>query len=54
MAVDVAPGDCKSIVFMEGHHRRAVAGTTDDPCRTSFGDGVVRLAVRAEAPTRGA
>jgi aminoglycoside phosphotransferase (APT) family kinase protein len=44
----------KSIVFMEGNYRRAVAGTTDDPYLKSFGDGVVQLAARAEALTRGA
>jgi aminoglycoside phosphotransferase (APT) family kinase protein len=44
----------KSIVFMEGNYKRAVAGTTDDPYLKSFGDGVVQLAQRAEALTRGA
>ena len=44
----------KSIVFMEGNYKRAVAGTTDDPYLKSFGDGVVELAARAEALTRGA
>jgi aminoglycoside phosphotransferase (APT) family kinase protein len=44
----------KSIVFMEGNYKRAVAGTTDDPYLKSFGDGVVQLAARAEALTRGA
>ncbi|MEA2303545.1 MAG: hypothetical protein QOH43_825, partial [Solirubrobacteraceae bacterium] len=44
----------KSIVFMVGNYKRAVAGTTDDPYLKSFGDGVVQLAQRAEALTRGA
>jgi aminoglycoside phosphotransferase (APT) family kinase protein len=38
----------KSVVFMEGNYKRAVAGTTDDPYLKSFGDGVVQLAERAE------
>jgi aminoglycoside phosphotransferase (APT) family kinase protein len=37
----------KSVVFMEGNYKRAVAGTTDDPYLKSFGDGVVQLAERA-------
>jgi hypothetical protein len=41
-------------VFMEGNYKRAVAGTTDDPYLKSFGEGVVQLAARAEALTRGA
>lgn len=43
----------KSIVFMEGNYRRAVAGATDDPFLKRFGDGVVELAARAEELTRG-
>jgi len=43
----------KSVVFMEGNYRRAVSGTTDDPFLKAFGDGVVELADRAEALTRG-
>ena len=43
----------KSIVFMEGNYKRAVAGATDDPYLKDFGDGVVELAERAEALTRG-
>jgi aminoglycoside phosphotransferase (APT) family kinase protein len=39
----------KSIVFMEGNYKRAIAGTTDDPYLKGFGDGVVQLARRAEA-----
>jgi aminoglycoside phosphotransferase (APT) family kinase protein len=39
----------KSIVFMEGNYKRAVAGTTDDPYLKGFGEGVVELAQRAEA-----
>jgi aminoglycoside phosphotransferase (APT) family kinase protein len=38
----------KSIVFMEGNYKRAVAGTTDDPYLHSFGEGVLELARRAE------
>jgi aminoglycoside phosphotransferase (APT) family kinase protein len=43
----------KSIVFMEGNYKRAVAGATDDPYLKGFGEGVVELAKRAEAVTRG-
>jgi aminoglycoside phosphotransferase (APT) family kinase protein len=43
----------KSIVFMEGNYKRAVAGATDDPYLKGFGDGVVQLAQRAEALTHG-
>jgi aminoglycoside phosphotransferase (APT) family kinase protein len=38
----------KSIVFMEGNYKRAVAGTTDDPYLKSFGEGVLELARQAE------
>jgi aminoglycoside phosphotransferase (APT) family kinase protein len=38
----------KSVVFMEGNYKRAVAGATDDPYLKQFGDGVVELAVQAE------
>jgi aminoglycoside phosphotransferase (APT) family kinase protein len=38
----------KSVVFMEGNYKRAVAGTTDDPYLKAFGDGVVELASQAE------
>ena len=38
----------KSIVFMEGNYKRAVAGTTDDPYLKTFGEGVLELARRAE------
>ena len=34
----------KSIVFMEGNYKRAVAGTTDDPYLKQFGEGVLELA----------
>ena len=44
----------KSIVFMEGNYKRAVTGATDDPYLKGFGEGVVHLAERAEAVTRGA
>jgi aminoglycoside phosphotransferase (APT) family kinase protein len=43
----------KSIVFMEGNYKRAVAGATDDPYLKGFGEGVIQLAERAEAVTRG-
>jgi aminoglycoside phosphotransferase (APT) family kinase protein len=43
----------KSIVFMEGNFRRASSGMSDDPYLKAFGDGVVELAERAEALTRG-
>jgi aminoglycoside phosphotransferase (APT) family kinase protein len=39
----------KSVVFMEGNYRRAVAGTTDDPYLKTFGEGVLELASQAEA-----
>jgi aminoglycoside phosphotransferase (APT) family kinase protein len=38
----------KSVVFMEGNYKRAIAGTTDDPYLKQFGDGVVELAHQAE------
>ncbi|HTW41093.1 MAG TPA: phosphotransferase family protein [Solirubrobacteraceae bacterium] len=38
----------KSVVFMEGNYKRAVAGSTDDPYLHAFGDGVLELATRAE------
>jgi aminoglycoside phosphotransferase (APT) family kinase protein len=38
----------KSVVFMEGNYKRAVAGTTDDPYLKTFGDGVIELARQAE------
>ena len=38
----------KSVVFMEGNYKRAVAGATDDPYLKQFGDGVVELARQAE------
>jgi aminoglycoside phosphotransferase (APT) family kinase protein len=37
----------KSIVFMEGNYKRALAGSTDDPFLKSFGQGVDELARRA-------
>jgi aminoglycoside phosphotransferase (APT) family kinase protein len=43
----------KSIVFMEGNYKRAVAGSTDDPYLKGFADGVIQLARRAEALARG-
>jgi aminoglycoside phosphotransferase (APT) family kinase protein len=43
----------KSIVFMEGNYKRAVAGTTDDPYLKQFGDGVLELASRAEEAAYG-
>jgi aminoglycoside phosphotransferase (APT) family kinase protein len=44
----------KSVVFMEGNFKRAQAGATDDPYLKGFGEGVMQLAARAEALTRGA
>jgi aminoglycoside phosphotransferase (APT) family kinase protein len=38
----------KSVVFMEGNYKRAVAGTTDDPYLAAFGEGVFELVRRAE------
>jgi aminoglycoside phosphotransferase (APT) family kinase protein len=38
----------KSVVFMEGNYKRAVAGTTDDPYLKHFGEGVLQLAAQAE------
>jgi aminoglycoside phosphotransferase (APT) family kinase protein len=38
----------KSVVFMEGNYKRAIAGTTDDPYLKTFGDGVLELARQAE------
>jgi aminoglycoside phosphotransferase (APT) family kinase protein len=43
----------KAAVFMEGNYRRAISGSTDDPWLKGFGDGVVALAERARALTRG-
>jgi aminoglycoside phosphotransferase (APT) family kinase protein len=44
----------KSVVFMEGNYKRAIAGTTDDPYLKQFGDGVLELASQAEAVSHGA
>ena len=44
----------KSVVFMEGNYKRAIAGTTDDPYLAQFGDGVLELADRAEEVALGA
>jgi aminoglycoside phosphotransferase (APT) family kinase protein len=43
----------KSVVFMEGNYKRAVAGTTDDPYLKAFGEGVLELARQAEAVAYG-
>jgi aminoglycoside phosphotransferase (APT) family kinase protein len=43
----------KSVVFMEGNYKRAVAGMTDDPYLVHFGEGVLQLAAHAEEVTRG-
>jgi aminoglycoside phosphotransferase (APT) family kinase protein len=43
----------KSIVFMEGNYKRALAGTTDDPYLKQFGDGVLELARQAEEVAHG-
>jgi aminoglycoside phosphotransferase (APT) family kinase protein len=42
----------KSVVFMEGNYKRALAGATDDPYLKTFGEGVVELAARALDVTR--
>jgi aminoglycoside phosphotransferase (APT) family kinase protein len=44
----------KSVVFMEGNYKRAIAGSTDDPYLAQFGDGVLELASQAEELTLGA
>ena len=38
----------KSVVFMEGNYKRALAGSTDDPYLKQFGEGVLELARMAE------
>jgi aminoglycoside phosphotransferase (APT) family kinase protein len=43
----------KSVVFMEGNYVRAVTGASDDAFMAQFGEGVVMLAQRALAITRG-
>ena len=43
----------KSIVFMEGNYKRAIAGTTDDPYLKQFGEGVLELARQAELVAHG-
>jgi aminoglycoside phosphotransferase (APT) family kinase protein len=43
----------KSVVFMEGNYVRAVTGASDDEFMAQFGEGVVMLAQRALAITRG-
>jgi aminoglycoside phosphotransferase (APT) family kinase protein len=44
----------KSVVFMEGNYKRAIAGSTDDPYLKTFGEGVLELADRAEDVAYGA
>ena len=44
----------KSVVFMEGNYKRALAGTTDDPYLKQFADGVLELAHLAEEVALGA
>jgi aminoglycoside phosphotransferase (APT) family kinase protein len=44
----------KSVVFMEGNYKRAIAGTTDDPYLRQFGAGVLELASQAEEVAHGA
>jgi aminoglycoside phosphotransferase (APT) family kinase protein len=44
----------KSVVFMEGNYKRAIAGTTDDPYLKQFGEGVLELAAQAEEVAHGA
>ena len=43
----------KSVVFMEGNYKRALAGATDDPYLRQFGDGVLELAGQAEGVAYG-
>ena len=43
----------KSIVFMEGNYKRAIAGTTDDPYLKQFGEGVLELARQADLVAHG-
>ncbi len=43
----------KSVVFMEGNYKRAVAGATDDPYLKTFGEGVLELAEQAELIAHG-
>ena len=43
----------KSIVFMEGNYKRALAGSVDDPYLKQFGEGIADIAARAEEATRG-
>jgi aminoglycoside phosphotransferase (APT) family kinase protein len=43
----------KSVVFMEGNYKRAIAGTTDDPYLKTFGEGVLELANQAELIANG-
>jgi aminoglycoside phosphotransferase (APT) family kinase protein len=43
----------KSVVFMEGNYKRAIAGSTDDPYLKQFGEGVLELAGQAEAVAHG-
>jgi aminoglycoside phosphotransferase (APT) family kinase protein len=43
----------KSVVFMEGNYKRAIAGTTDDPYLKQFGEGVLELARQAEQVAHG-
>jgi aminoglycoside phosphotransferase (APT) family kinase protein len=43
----------KSIVFMEGNYKRALAGATDDPYLKGFADGVLELARQAEEVAHG-
>jgi aminoglycoside phosphotransferase (APT) family kinase protein len=42
----------KSVIFMEGNYKRALAGATDDPYLQTFGEGVLQLAGRALDITR--
>jgi aminoglycoside phosphotransferase (APT) family kinase protein len=44
----------KSVVFMEGNYKRAIAGTTDDPYLKQFGEGVLELASQAQQVAHGA
>jgi aminoglycoside phosphotransferase (APT) family kinase protein len=43
----------KTVVFMEGNYKRAIAGSTDDPYLKQFGEGVLELAHQAEEVAHG-
>ncbi|HEY7932619.1 MAG TPA: phosphotransferase family protein [Solirubrobacteraceae bacterium] len=43
----------KTVVFMEGNYKRAIAGATDDPYLRQFGEGALELAEQAEKVMHG-